>query len=64
MYLSVWNVNVNGRMEQFATDTSNIEDVIRLYKSYFKNKYPDKAFNFESIQRVTGVELIRETMQS
>jgi hypothetical protein len=61
VYLSVWNINVNGRKEQFATSTSNIEVVIKLYKSHFQKKYPDKAFNFESIERVTGIEVLDES---
>lgn len=59
-YLSVWNIKVNGIKRQFATNTSNIEDVIRLYKSHFQKKYPEKAFNFESIERVTGIEVLGE----
>jgi hypothetical protein len=61
VYLSVWNIRVNGRKEQFATNTADIETVLTLYKSHFKKKYPDKAFNFESIERVTGIEVLSET---
>jgi hypothetical protein len=60
LYLSVWNVSVNGRKEQFATNTPNIESVLSLYKVHFKRKNPDKAFNFESIERVTGIEYLSE----
>lgn len=62
MYLSVWNINVNGRKEQFATQSSDIHEVLSLYKSHFKKKYPDKAFNFESIERVTGIEVLNESI--
>lgn len=61
MYLKVWNINVNGRREQFATNSSDIVTVITLYKSHFEKKYPDKAFNFESIDRVTGIEVLYES---
>jgi hypothetical protein len=60
MYLSVWNIRVNSRKEQFATQSSDVETVLSLYKTHFKDKYPDKAFNFESIERVTGIEVLGE----
>lgn len=64
MYLSVWNISVNGRTEQFATKTSDIHDVLLLYKRHFKTKYPDKAFNFEKIERVTGIDVLGEETNS
>lgn len=61
MHLSVWNIKLSGRRtEQFATKSSDVHEVLSLYKSYFKKKHPDKAFNFESIERVTGIELLSE----
>lgn len=60
MYLSVWNVTVNGRKEQFATKEYDVFEVLNIYKKRFKGKYPDKAFNFEKLERVTGIELIKE----
>lgn len=58
MYLSLWAIHVNGRTEDFATDSSNIEQALTLYKHYFKKKHPEKVFNIESIKRVTGIEFL------
>lgn len=58
MHLSIWDIKVNGRSEQFATRSTDIETVLIIYKSYFKNKYTGKAFNFESIERVRGIEVL------
>jgi ABC-type phosphate transport system substrate-binding protein len=61
MYLSLWIINVNGRNEEFATNSSNLEQALTLFKHYFMKKHPDKGFNVESVKRVTGIEFLSET---
>lgn len=49
---------MNGRSDQFATHSRDVQEALEIYKTEFEKRHPEKAFNFDSLERVTSIEVL------